>query len=220
MIKNVIFDLDNTIIMYDEKYALTYKEALRNAGYSEENYLKIYNAIEEYETTLNENNIYYNKTEMISFINNKLGTNYDVKLIDEINKVIGKYWIDDIALDEETLKYLCSKYNVYVFSNWFEEGQVERLKNIGYYKYFKNVFTSDKVGSKPYKQAYMNVLKFIDAKPEECVMIGDSKKSDIHGANKAGIKAILYDYDGKRDNNKIEGNYVVINNLNKLNEIL
>ena len=85
MIKNIIFDLDNTIIEDRDEYILYYKEALINCGYSEENYLNIYNAFEDYEHILDEKNRFYSRKTAIEFLNKKLGTNYDIKLIDEIN---------------------------------------------------------------------------------------------------------------------------------------
>lgn len=221
MIKNIIFDLDNTIIEDTEDYILYYKEALKNCGYDEDIYLTIYNALNDYEHSLTENNRFYSKEAAIDFLNNKFGTNYDIKLMDEINKVIGKYWIRHIFLPEDTLKYLSSKYNLYVFTNWFESPQTERLKNIGYFKYFSRVFGSDTVGAKPFKASFYNVLNFISASPSECIMVGDSKKHDIFGANNAGIRAILFDYDNNRDKKDIfASNYDVVTDLKELEKLL
>lgn len=221
MIKNIIFDLDNTIIEDKDDYVLHYKEALRNCGYSEDNYLNIYNALDDYEQTLSEKNRFYSKDSAISFINSKLNTNYDIKLIDELNKVIGKYWTKSVFLPEYTLKYLASKYKLYVFTNWFEIAQTERLKNIGYLKYFTKVFGSDTVGSKPFTSSFNTVLSNISALPSECIMIGDTKRSDILGANNAGISAILFDYNGKRDKKDIFApDYTVITDLKELEKIL
>ena len=47
MIKNVIFDLDNTIIKDSESDALYYKEALRKYGDNEDDYMKLYNVIDD-----------------------------------------------------------------------------------------------------------------------------------------------------------------------------
>lgn len=221
MIKNIIFDLDNTIIEDKEDYILYYKEALRNCGYDENNYSNIYNALDDYEYYFDENNRFYLKETAIEFINKKLKTKYDIKLIDELNKVIGKYWTKYILLQEETVKYLSSKYKLYVFTNWFESAQEERIKNIGYLKYFTKIFGADKVGAKPFKTSFDTVLKLISASPEECIMVGDSKRSDILGANNAGISAILYDYDGNRDKKETcATDYTVIKDLKELEKIL
>ena len=221
MIKNIIFDLDNTIIEDKEDYILYYKEALINCGYSEDNYLNIYNALDDYDYSLSETNRFYSKKNAIEFLNQKLGTNYDIKLIDEINKAIGKYWTKYVLLPENTLNYLASKYNLYVFTNWFEDCQAERLKNIGYLKYFSRIFGSDTVGAKPFTASFDTVLNFINASPNECIMIGDSLKNDVLGANNAGIPAILFDYDSKRNKKEIFApNYAIITNLKELEKIL
>lgn len=221
MIKNIIFDLDNTIIEDKEDYILYYKEALRNCGYNEDNYLNVYNLLDDYDCSLNENNRFYSRETAINFLNQKLNTNYDIKLIDELNRVIGQYWIKYVLLSEDTLRYLSSKYNLYVFTNWFESAQTERLKNIGYLKYFSRVFGSDTIGAKPFKASFDNVLNFIGASSEECIMVGDSKKNDILGANNVGIKAILFDYDNNRDKKEIFApNYEVVTDLKELEKIL
>lgn len=220
MIKNIIFDLDNTIIEDKDVDVLHYKEALRNCGYSEDNYINVYNALDDYEQTLSEENRFYSRETAIEFLNKKLNTNYDIKLVDELNKVIGKYWINPF-LSEDTLKYLASKYKLYVFTNWFEVAQTERLQNIGYLKYFTKVFGSDTVGAKPYLSSYNTVLENIGALPSECIMIGDNKKCDIQGANNAGISAILFDYNGRRDKKDIYApDYKVVTNLKELENIL
>lgn len=221
MIKNIIFDLDNTIIEDKDDYILYYREALRNCGYSEDNYLNIYNALDEYEMSLTESNRFYSKETAIEFLNRKLNTDYNIKLIDALNTVIGKYWTKYILLPEDTLKYLSSKYVLYVFTNWFESAQIERLKTIGYLKYFSKIFGSDNFGAKPFVSSFYDVLSFINALPSECIMIGDSKAKDILGANNVGIYGILLDYDGKRDRNDIFApNYKVIKNFKELEKIL
>lgn len=220
MIKNIIFDLDNTIIEDKDDDALHYKEALRNCGYSENNYLNVYNALDDYEQTLSEENRFYSREAVIEFLNKKINTNYDIKLVDELNIVIGKYWTTPF-LSEDTLKYLASKYKLYVFTNWFEVAQTERLQNIGYLKYFTRVFGSDTVGAKPFLSSYNTVLENIGALPSECIMIGDNKKCDILGANNAGISAILFDYNGKRNKKDIfSSDYKVVTDLKELENIL
>ena len=69
--------------------------------------------------------------------------------------------------------------------------------------------------------AFQKILDEIGAIPEECMLIGDTKSKDILAANNIGMKSILYDYNGKRDNKEVEAeNYVVIRNIEELLEIL
>lgn len=220
-IKNIIFDLDNTIILDLEEDAEYYKEALRMTGYDESDYYNIYCAIDEYENLITEENIYYEKDALLYLINKSLGKNYSIELIDAINYVIGKYWAKRILLDENTVKYLAEKYNLYVYTNYFEEAQAERINNIGYSKYFKKVFGADKYGSKPYRKSFENVLQELQCSSDECIMIGDNKGKDILGANNINMKSILFDYNGKRDKAEIQAKeYIVVKDLQELKNIL
>lgn len=217
MIKNLIFDLDDTIIKDEVEDSLCYKEALINCGYNGENYKAIYEAIDKYDKLITEDNMYYDKNEMLNTINKLLHTNYDIKLIDEMLKLSGKYWTKRVIIKEDILKKLSEKYNLYVYTNYFTEVQENRLKNIGYLKFFKKVFGADKYGSKPFKKSFEIVLNEISAKPKECIMIGDNIARDILAANNIGMKSILYDYNGKRD----ISNYNLINykSINKFDQI-
>lgn len=52
-------------------------------------------------------------------------------------------------------------------------------------------------------------------------MIGDSKNKEILAASNVGMKAVLFDYDGKRDKKDIElDNYIRVKDLKELMEIL
>lgn len=221
MIKNLIFDLDDTIIKDEKEDSIYYKEALRNCGYNEDKYYDIYMAIDEYDKEITEENMYYNKEKMLNTINRILNTSYEIKLIDEILKVAGKYWIERIIIKEETIKKLAEEYKLYVYTNYFTEAQTKRLENIGYLKYFKKVFGADKYGSKPFKKSLENILDELDTKPEECIMIGDDKSRDILVANKVGMKSILYDYTGKKNLKQVDvKDYIVINNFEDIFKIL
>ena len=85
-------------------------------------------------------------------------------------------------------------------------------------KYFKDIVTSDKFGSKPYKNAFENVLKAMNALPDECVMIGDTIRTDIAGARNIGMNAIWVNLNNKPAIN-IDG-VKMITDFSKLNKIL
>lgn len=221
MIKNLIFDLDDTIIKDEKEDSECYKEALKNCGYSEEKYYDIYEAIDEYDKLITEDNMYYDKTEMLKTINKLLHTNYDMKLMDEILKLSGKYWTKRVIIDENTIRKLSEKFNLYVYTNYYTKVQENRLRNIGYLKYFKKVFGADKYGSKVFKKAFEKVLEEINAKPEECIMIGDDKSRDILAANNVGMKSILYDYTGEKSKKIVDvKDYIVIRDFDKIFEEL
>lgn len=220
-IKNLIFDLDNTIILDEDEDIETYKEVLKELNYDPEDYRKIYNAVDEYELSVTEDELYFTREGLLNFLNRTLNRNYSIELINGLCDIIGKCWIRKILLDEDTVKYLASKYKLYIYTNFFGEPQYQRIKNIGYDKYFEKVFGPDNYGLKPYESSMRKVLSEIKATPEECLMIGDSKNKEILAASNVGMNAILYDYDGRRDKKDIElDNYIVVNDLKTLKEIL
>lgn len=197
MIKNILFDVDNTILDSGNENAIFYKEALENVGHDVSRYLDVYNAVNLYEDSFTEENNFYSKLDMLRCINQELGEDYPLQLIDEINKVIAQYWIKKILINKDIMEYLYSKYDLYVFSNWFYVATYNRLRNINYLEYFRDIFTADKVGSKPYKCAFENVLTKINSSSVECMMIGDSLKTDILGARNANIGAIWFNQNSK-----------------------
>ena len=221
MVKNIFFDLDNTIIKDEDIDSEYYKIALKNSGYNENDYWGIYCKIDEYEKTLNKDDIFYKKEGLLNFINKGLNKNYSIKLIDDLSYIVGEEWTKRVILPKDTIEYLYKKYNLYVYTNFFIDAQKARINNIGYSKYFKKIFTADIYGSKPFKKSFENILKELNTIPEDCIMIGDNKKVDVMAANNVGMKSILYDYDGTRDRKDIEAqNYMVVKDLKELENIL
>lgn len=220
-IKYLIFDLDNTIILDEEEDIDTYKEALRNLNYDIKDYHKIYDAVDEYELSVSEDELYFTKQGLLEFLNNQLNKNYSIELINGLCENVGEKWIRKILLDEDTVKYLASKYKLYIYTNFFGDAQYQRIKNIGYDKYFEKVFGPEKYGLKPYKKSIEKVLNEIECTADECIMIGDSKDKEILSASIVGMKAILFDYDGRRDKKNVKlDNYIIVNDLKELMKIL
>ena len=225
MIKNIFLDLDNTIIKDEDEDAEYYKIALEKLGYNPEDYYRVYEAIDLYEADLTEDNSCYNKEDCLEYINKYLNKNYSIELIDLLSEIVGIYWTKRIMIPEEVIKKLSERYNLYVFTNFFAESQLLRLKTIRYDKYFKKVFGADEYGLKRFEKSFHNVLGEINAKPEECLFIGDSLEGDVIMPKKIGMEAILFDYDGKRNKKELlkedeNYNYKVMTDFNQIFELI
>jgi len=206
--KKIIFDLDDTLIMFDPKYIESYQIALKNAGYEStyEDAKYIFEAIDEFGYTVD----IYTKEGLLEFINQKSNKNYDMVLIDEIFKAVGLKWTNPVPSSLfDLLDYLSSKYELYVLTNFFTECQAERLKNVGIDHYFKEVVGCDKVKAKPNKEAFLYF-------GNDSIMIGDNLESDIKGAIDAGIGAILFDFKDRYGNL----DYKRVTNYEQLKDIL
>lgn len=211
--KKIIFDLDNTLMMFDKKYINSYCKVLKNNNFdsSYDQALSLFESVDRYEKQGKK----YNKQDLLDFVNKDLNKNYKMKLVDEILDIIGTCWINPVSLElVDTLKYLSTKYELYVLTNWFTEPQAKRLENVGILKYFKKVVGADMVSPKPALEAFSYIIK--DTNLKDCMMIGDNIDIDIKGALNAGIKTILYDY--KNIYNGFTGNRIT--KIEELKEML
>ena len=190
--KKVIFDLDNTLLIFDEIYLNDYGSVI-NGTY--EDGLNLYNSIGKYEKSAG----IYKKQELLDFINNDLNKNYSMETFNKLLDAISNNWISFVPNGtEDVLKYLSSKYELYVLTNWFSECQSKRLERANLLKYFKEVVGADKVKAKPNTDGYLYIIG--DSKLEDVIMIGDNPDIDIKGANDVGCKSILADYRNKYSN--------------------
>ncbi len=102
----------------------------------------------------------------------------------------------------ETLIYLKEKYPLAIITNGFSDAQYPKMKASRLDQYFSDMIISNEVGCrKPDKEIYDLALRRMGAKAENSVMIGDNPKTDIRGAENAGLQAIFYNPTGHRKSN-------------------
>lgn len=187
MIKRILFDLDNTLIKWENDYKYL---SIKEAGIDDiELSKKIDIATSKYEENID-------ILTRENFINYILSLNLGVDK-EQINKIIDNDCNRYKKASKELidlLEYLSSKYELVVVTNWFLDVQSKRLENAGILKYFKKVYASSEYKSKPNKEIFIAALE--NNKPSECVMIGDSIEKDIEPAYNLGMKVILI---GKND---------------------
>lgn len=190
MIKKLIFDIDNTLIIWKKSYSKktileTYKTF--NIDCNNELIKKTDEIILNYEKI----HLTFDKEILLKDLNNLTNQNLPINFIDEYLKNCIKYATPQKLPDEEieTLKYLSKKYELVALTNWFLNPQIERLKKANIYKYFSNVIAADTIAVKPNKESFLNAIQ--PNKIEECCMIGDNLDIDIMGALNIGLKAIF-----------------------------
>ena len=187
MIKRIIFDEDNTLITWEEKYNYKVNEALDELEikYTKQEAEKVLEAFNNYEN----DNLMFNIDKMHTFINEYTKKTYPKEIA---TKVLEK-WGTCVPqkLDPEiieTLKYLNQKYELVILTDWFKKPQLNRLKLLKIDKYFKKIYSAEHTKRKPYKEAFLQAIENLN--PSECVMVGDSQDRDIKGAINAKIKPI------------------------------
>lgn len=85
-----------------------------------------------------------------------------------------------------------------IITNGIAKTQHGRFNRTNTKRFFEEIFISQEMKvAKPDKAFFDHVLDVIKRKPEECIVIGDSEKSDIQGAINANIDSIFINFDGK-----------------------
>lgn len=95
----------------------------------------------------------------------------------------------------ETLQELKDNgHALHIITNGFKEVQFIKLKNSKLINYFDDILCSEEVGvNKPDPLVFRSALERTKAKSDESMMIGDDFEADIIGAEKCGIKGVLFD---------------------------
>lgn len=208
MIKRIIFDLDNTLIMWKNEYLKYTKNVLEkyNIPYDDKLIQKIDNAIDSYEK-------YYDMCEIDSFlkhINSFANLNLSVNFINDLLIEQGNLFYGDKRL-VDIVKRLSSKYDLVVVTNYFTSTQRKRLENMGLLDYFTDVIGADKNKFKPNKEAFINAVDGYQF--NECMMIGDDLEIDIKPAIELGMSYLwVTDEENK--------NYKTIKNIYEIENIL
>ncbi|MBU2019970.1 MAG: YjjG family noncanonical pyrimidine nucleotidase [Bacteroidetes bacterium] len=115
----------------------------------------------------------------------------------------------------ETLDYLKTEnYHLHIITNGFREVQEIKLKNGNLADYFQIVVCSEDVEkAKPNREIFLYAMQLANVKPQNSCMIGDDYEIDYLGALRAGMKAVLFNHQGK---NKVRKDDETINDLRDL----
>ena len=215
MIRNVLFDLDDTLFDFHkaEKIALT--KTLVHFGIDPtEETLALYSTI---------NAAHWKRLELgeISREEVKVGR------YRELFKTIGvecdpvkatAYYESMLAIGHyfmpgapELLEELYGKYRLYIVSNGTAKVQEGRIESSGIAKYMDGIFISQVLGAnKPDKQFFdICFAEIPDFSLSETVIIGDSLSSDIKGGINAGIITVWFNPKGIENDNDIKPDYTI-----------
>lgn len=213
MIKNILFELDDTLLDFKRSEAQAVTEALESMGvcvteytfsrYSEYN-LSQWKRLEKGEITRQE--VKLNRYRLLF---NELGLDLSPRQATQLyeKKLASSFYF--VAGARELLERMSADYDLYLVSNGTKKVQDSRLALSGISKYFKQIFISEDVGSdKPSRDFFDFCFSKITAfKKDETVIVGDSLTSDILGGINAGIKTAWFNPGHIKNNTKIIPDY-------------
>lgn len=183
--KAIIFDIDNTLIDWKDEFIFSLRKLLKEIypNITEEKIKEIDYVIDTNESYLKS----LDKNVLLQEIMTRCNIILPNDFIDKLIIYQGNCFYEDDELIE-TIKYLASKYDLYVISNWFTKTQKIRLENMKIAKYFKKIIGGDENYFKPDTRCFDVILKEYDV--NECMYVGDKLEIDIKPALSIGMDAI------------------------------
>lgn len=215
MIRNVLFDLDDTLFDFHkaEKIALT-KTLVHFGVDPTEETLALYSSINaahwkrlelgelsreevkvgRYRELFETIGVERDPEEATAYYENMLG--------------VGHYFIPGAP---ELLEELHGKYRLYIVSNGTAKVQERRISSSGIAKYMDGIFISQILGAnKPDKQFFdICFAEIPDFSLSETVIIGDSLSSDIKGGINAGITTVWFNPKRIENDSDIKPDYTI-----------
>ncbi|WP_369282554.1 YjjG family noncanonical pyrimidine nucleotidase [Oscillibacter sp. GMB15532] len=198
MVNTILFDLDNTLLDFDQAESIALTQTLLQLGihpneaiirrYSELN-LAQWKLLEQGKLSRNEV-----KTRRYRLLFDELGAACSAEKAAEIYESllkVGHYFIDGA---EELLCDLSPRYRLYIVTNGTAIVQKSRIKSAGLEKYLDGVFISEEIGfNKPSRDFFDHCFAQIpNIRRSDAMIIGDSLSSDIQGGINAGIQTVWF----------------------------
>lgn len=202
-IKVVLFDLDDTLVHFEDYWNPSLLETFRRHPATRmldpDRLLEVWwekNAI--YERQYHDQLITIRQFRNFRLIEAlaEFGVAIDETVAEEFNdlhKTISKSYMKADPKLVELLKELKQSYSLGLVTNGTAAWQYDKLDAMGIRSWFEpgGIFISEEVGvEKPHPGIFLKALEHFRAAPEETVFVGDSWKHDIEGATRVGIRSI------------------------------
>lgn len=200
-IKNLIFDLDNTLYDFSKAWKISNKLVFEYLEYDKlttyEEFFKLYKSVNNKlvkEVLRGNLKIIELRNKRLMLTLEQFGLNLTVEDCNFYYEKQFEYILESIAPDEEVnlkLRQLQEKYNMIVLTNGKSYEQRMKLKKLGLDNIFKLYISGETHISKPKDKAFINALESEGLLVDETMMIGDSLHHDILPAKKLGLKTCL-----------------------------
>ena len=185
--KKVIIDLDYTLLIPDWSKEDEFLKARIPKEEQEEFFKQKQDILDKYEFIFPR----YDAATLSEFFG-KHGFTVTEKVIKEWMEFNGQNIIDKVAPGAiELLSYLKEHgVEVVILTSWFGATQRPRIKRAGLEPYVDKLITGDEAMKPDLESFYLAIG---NNQKDDCLMVGDSPKSDLAGAQNAGIDCYLVD---------------------------
>ncbi|ULL16376.1 HAD family hydrolase [Paenibacillus sp. H1-7] len=231
--KLILFDLDDTLIHFDDYWETSAKETFcKHATTKEFDCNKMFDVYREQDKFFED---LYHKQEITI-------DQYRINRFIHTLAHFGKFVDEDTAVDFENLYRGISRTHMNtssqlmdllfklrqqhflgIVTNGTTSWQYDKIDALGIKSIIpaESVFISEKVGfEKPAPEIYYCAIEHFQVSPDQTLFVGDSWKNDVEGPSKLGIRSVWINKKGLPIPNKDIKPYGIISNINELNDLL
>lgn len=198
MYRNILFDLDNTLLDFNRSESEALSSVLSGLGVKPiQELIKLYSRINLSQwkrLELGELTLAETKVNRFRLFFKALGVDASPEdaTAEFENLLHGGFYM--ISGARELLSDLYGNYRMYIASNGTASVQRSRIAGADISEFFDGVFISQELGTKKpdadfFEKCFQNIPGFVR---EETLIVGDSLTSDIRGGNNAGIASVWY----------------------------
>lgn len=198
MVETLLFDLDNTLLDFNQAERIAVSKTLENFQITPEpSILKRYSELNLAQWKLLEQGkisreeVKLRRFQLLFSEQNIDAPAEEAAKMYESLLAHGHYFMDGA---EELLETLYGKCRMYLVTNGTLSVQKGRLKSANISRYFEDIFISEELGYNKPSIEYFDCCfsKISNFHKETAVIIGDSLTSDIQGGLNAGIRTIWF----------------------------
>ena len=222
MKKNLIFDLDNTLVHSDLAYEKALAECQIDAVVYQKARANVKKVLtEKYFSTSSRNRLLYFK-EYLFLLGKPHSASDILELYDRYEDKMLQCLAQDVKSSDRQvlLQKLSSKADLYILTNENLKTQLAKISIIDPKgEFFKGILTSEEFGfEKPDQGIFEHLLAKYNLKASECFMVGDDYENDIKPALSLGMK-VIQTIEYVASSQSATG-HVIVSDLNKVLEFV
>ncbi|GIP31955.1 haloacid dehalogenase [Paenibacillus sp. J2TS4] len=209
-IRLILFDLDDTLLHFDDYWEASSKEAFRHHPLTcEEDPDQLFACFRQ-KSEVYERQYYHQQISIQQFREKRFietlaefGKQADELSAKAFEKIYQQQSKAFMKADErliELLSTLQARYLLGIVTNGTASWQQDKLQALGVNRFFpaESVFISEQVGcEKPSPEIYYRPLRHFRVEPNEALFVGDSWKNDVEGPMRIGMKSIWFNKKGR-----------------------
>lgn len=212
----LLFDLDNTLLDFDEGAQVAIKQTLSHFQLHDraDELIRSYHQINHFCWDQFERgaiDVHTLKDQRFTMFVEQNQLDIDPQVMNRFYLTLLSQQTEEIVGARMLLDQTFSRFKLVLVTNGFPEVQYPRISKSAIGTYFKHIIVSEEIGhSKPAPEFFDHAFaKMGSPQKEQVMIIGDSLSSDIKGGAQYGIRTCWFNFQGIANQSGIQPDYTV-----------